>query len=483
MFQRAVARYGLATSLALLASVPFIVFLFSGVHAASVTSLWLSFAAAEWLLFQPSLKSGEGFRDARARVLAGIVRDPLFWFALAAAVFAGLRALNGGLELEYDPETTVWSVAEPWTIALPSAAEGAGFPYFAASVAFLVGIPAIRQGLGKSARAMFLLQATLFTGIAGIAAAAAVCAGNEEFLKLAGRGLFSATWAGDAFCVWFVAASAALGQVEERGWKKAGLPAVFLAIAGNGAGMLFLCPPLVAAGAAAAGLVAAVVSFNYAGCQAGLVAAARAVVVFALAASLPLVAMSGVAPEELCKDKFEGLAPSVAMTERQSAMREALVRNAFAMWKDSPWLGKGVGAYAMNAPFFAEKEDWQDLPSKIEFVPNGYAQILAERGIIGCVVAAAGLFLLVGTGLFRFVSGYRALASESDAPSPFLCVAPAGWAQFPLIAFLGVLTAFASSPVLQAQTLAAAVFVLAGASASFPQGRRTVKAEADNTEK
>ena len=62
MFQRAVARYGLAVSLALLAAVPFAVGLFSNVHEASVSALWLSLIAGEWLYVQPSLKSGEGFR-------------------------------------------------------------------------------------------------------------------------------------------------------------------------------------------------------------------------------------------------------------------------------------------------------------------------------------------------------------------------------------------------------------------------------------
>ena len=483
MFQRSVARYGLAVSLSLLAAVPFAVALFAGTHAASVCALWLILLSVEWLLVQPSLRRGEGFRDARRRVLGDILRDPLFWFALLAVVFAGLRALNGGIELAYDPESQAWSVTEAWTVGLPSSAEGSGFPFFVVALSLLVIVSGVRHGLGKSARAMCLLFSSLIAGGAGIVAALFVCIGDEGFLKLAGTGLFSSTWAGDAFCLWFVASSASLGQIEERGWKKGGLPAVFFAIAGTAAGVLFLCPPVVAAGAALAAVVAAVLSINYAGFHAGLVAAARAVVVFSLAVALPLVALSGLADEGLCKSKLEGLLPSNAMTERQATMRDALARNALVMWQDAPWLGKGVGAYAVNAPFFAEKGDWAELPSKIEFVPNGYAQMLAERGIVGCLVVAAGLLLLVGSGVIRFAMGFRAVADDSDSPSPFFSVPPIAWAQFPALVFMGVLCCFAASPVLQAQTWAAFVFILAMASASFPQRSKPDMADAGNTEK
>ena len=483
MIQRAVARYGLAASLSLLAAVPFAVGLFSNARASSLTALWLLLLALEWLLVQPSLRSGEGFRDARRRVIGEIVRDPVFWFGIAVAVFAGLRALNGGIELAYDPERQVWSVEEPWTVGLPASAPGAGFPLFALALSLAVIVPGVRHGLGKSARAMCLLFASLIAGCAGIAASVLVCTGSEAFLKLAGTGLFSPTWAGDAFCIWLLASSAALGQVEERGWKKAGLPAVFLAIAGNAAGTVFLCPPVVAAGAVVASAVVALISINYAGFHAGLVAAARAVVVFSLAISLPLVMLSGLADENLCKAKLDGLLPSNAMTERQSVMRGALVKNALTMWKESPWLGKGVGSYGINAPFCAEKSDWAELPSKIEFVPNGYAQILAERGIVGCLVALSGLAILVGLGMARFAMGFRAVSDDSDSPSPFLSVPPVAWGQFPLIAFVGVLCFFAASPVLQAPTWAAFVFVLAMASASFPLRRKAVESSAGNMEK
>lgn len=483
MFQRAVARYGLAASLSLLAAVPFVVGLFASSRAASATALWLSLFALEWLIGQPSLKTGEGFRDARRRVIGEMVRDPLMWFSVALAVFAGLRALNGGIGLEYDPESQAWSVSEPWTVGLPASVEGAGFPFFALAVSLLVIVPGVRHGLGKSARAMCLLLASLVTGGAGIAAAALVCAGDETFLKLAGTGLFSPTWAGDAFCFWLIASAAALGQVEERGWKKAGLPAVFFALAGNAAGALFLCPTMVAVGAALAAGVAAIVSMNYAGFYVGLVAAARAVVVFSLAVSLPLIALSGIADEDLCRAKLEGVIPSNAMTERQMAMREALVSNATAMWKESPWFGKGLGAYGLNAPFFVEKDGWADLPVKIEFVPNGYAQVLAERGIVGCLVALSGIGLLVVTGILRFVAGFKAVSDDSDSPSPFLSVPPVAWAQVPTLAFAGALCLFAASPVLQAQSWAAFVFILAMASASFPVRRRPVAAIGVNTEK
>ena len=483
MFQRAVARYGLAVSLALLAAVPFAVGLFSNVHEASVSALWLSLIAGEWLFVQPSLKSGEGFRDARRRVISGMLRDPVFWFWLVVVVMAGIRALNGGIELAYSPESEEWRVSDPWTVGFPSSVEGHGFPLFAMSVSMFVLVSGVRHGLGKSARAMCLLLSSFVAGAAGIAASVAVCMGNAGFMKQSLVGLFSPTWAGDAFCIWFVASAAALGQVEERGWKKVGLPAVFVSIAGSAAGVLFLCPSVVAAGAAVAAAVVAVISFNYAGFHAGLVAAARAVVVFSLAVALPLVALSGLADKEICSAKLNSLIPSGAMTEREVTMRGALVRNALAMSQESLWLGKGVGAYSINAPFFAEKEDWAELPVKIEFVPNGYAHLLAERGIVGCLILLAAVGLFVVSSAMRFALGFKAMADDSDSPTPFLAVPPVAWAQFPMLVFFGVLSLYASSPVVQAQTWAALFFILAMASASFPKRKRPAAASAVNTEK
>ena len=480
--QRVVVRYGLAVSLAILASVPFVVGLFAGVHAASIAALWLSLLSFEWLLFQPSVLRNEDIPEARTRMVRNLLRDPVFWFMAFVVIFSLVRWLNTGMELAYDLEQEVWSVTEPPLVALPSSKEGVGFPFFAASLSLLVLVSGVREGLGRAARAMCLLVGSLVTGVAGMLAAAGVCCGNPATLQAAGRGLMSPMWVGDVFAIWLVAAAAALGQVEERGWKKVGLPVVFIAIAGCAAGTVFMCPPYVAAAAIVAAVVAAVLSFNYAGCNAGLVATARAVVVFALAVSLSFVALTSLVPEELWKDKIAHFTPATALTEKNRSQREALMANAWEMWKTSPWLGKGVGCYAMNAPFNAQKEDWEKLPNTIEFVPNGFAEILAERGIVGCMVVVTGFCLLLFSGLARFAAGFKKAASNSDAPSPFMAVPSICWAQLPLVVFLIAEMCYASSPVRQAHVWVAFVFILAMASASFPRVKREKTASAANME-
>ena len=102
---------------------------------------------------------------------------------------------------------------------------------------------------------------------------------------------------------------------------------------------------------------------------------------------------------------------------------------------------------------------------------------------MGCIVALAGILLLFGSGIARFILGFKAVADDSNAPSPFLSVPPVAWAQLPMLAFAGALCYFAASPVVQAQSWAAFVFVLAMASASFPVRRGYAAPVGDNMEK
>ena len=100
--QKAIAKYGLAAHLALVAVAPLFLFPFFGDVVVAKVLLWLALPAACWVLLEPSVRRGEMPHDARRRVFRAIVRDPLFWTFLAVLVVTGLRALNTGVALEYD---------------------------------------------------------------------------------------------------------------------------------------------------------------------------------------------------------------------------------------------------------------------------------------------------------------------------------------------------------------------------------------------
>ena len=80
MFHKLITKYGLATHLALLASLPLVLMPFLSERALGVTILWLSAFSVLWLSLEPSIRSGEHLSTARDRVRSSLVRDPLFWF-------------------------------------------------------------------------------------------------------------------------------------------------------------------------------------------------------------------------------------------------------------------------------------------------------------------------------------------------------------------------------------------------------------------
>ena len=84
MFPRLITRYGLATHLALLASLPFALFPFLSASRLAEVVFWLSGIAFLWLIVEPSMRAGEHLSIARRRVLGLMLRDVAFWFSLFA---------------------------------------------------------------------------------------------------------------------------------------------------------------------------------------------------------------------------------------------------------------------------------------------------------------------------------------------------------------------------------------------------------------
>ena len=85
--QKAIAKYGLAAHLAILAVAPLFLFPFFGEDTIAVVLLWLSLPAAVWTFMQPSVRRGEMLHDARDRVSSEVFRDPFFWVMLVVVVF------------------------------------------------------------------------------------------------------------------------------------------------------------------------------------------------------------------------------------------------------------------------------------------------------------------------------------------------------------------------------------------------------------
>ena len=101
MFPRLITRYGLATHLALLASLPFVLFPLLSASKLAEVIFCLSGIAFLWLLVEPSMRAGEHLSVARRRVFGSLVRDVAFWFVLCALAVSFVRYLNSGVATDY----------------------------------------------------------------------------------------------------------------------------------------------------------------------------------------------------------------------------------------------------------------------------------------------------------------------------------------------------------------------------------------------
>lgn len=101
MFPRLITRYGLATHLALLASLPFVLFPFLSEACLAQVIFCLSGITFLCLLVEPSMRAGEHLSIARRRVLGSMFRDVVFWFFILALTVSFIRYLNSGVAADY----------------------------------------------------------------------------------------------------------------------------------------------------------------------------------------------------------------------------------------------------------------------------------------------------------------------------------------------------------------------------------------------
>ena len=101
MFPRLITRYGLATHLALLASLPFVLYPFLSATRLAEVIFWLSGITFLWLLVEPSMRAGEHLSIARRRVMGSLVRDVALWFFVCALAVSFVRYVNSGVAQDW----------------------------------------------------------------------------------------------------------------------------------------------------------------------------------------------------------------------------------------------------------------------------------------------------------------------------------------------------------------------------------------------
>ena len=439
-----------------MAVAPLFLFPFCGEASVAVAELWLTLLAAVWCFLEPSILRDERLHAARARVVASVARDPVFWLTLLLAASAGLRALNGGVRMAYDAEGAAWSLTEPSCQVYPGCVEGRGFLPFAAALALVVVLAAARHSLGRSARMAFLLMASAGAGLAATVTLVAAHLGHAGSLRLFAFPSPSASFAGVAFGLHFLGGVAALLAAFERKWASA-TPMAPLSVGATALGAFAFAPPALAALFGVAGLTVFGLAFVFAMRNLRRQAEFRMLVVFALALAIGGLLAGFLMPDTALAARLDAFARRMAFPDGFLDVRRTLSDLALRAWKTAPWIGTGLGSFGLDIRFQALPSDWALIPRGQEAVPNGGWLLLAERGIVG-----VALFVLpLGFLAFSYARRLLAWARAVCLPHPACLLAP-------LVLVLAGLDALVDCSFLRADVLLAACAELAIAARSFP---------------
>ena len=455
--QKAIAKYGLAAHLAILAVAPLFLFPFFDGDTVAVTLLWLSLPAVAWTFLQPSVRRGEMFHDAQARVSSDIFRDPLFWVMLAAVVFSGIRALNTGVAIAYDPETAKWHMASPRMPLMPASSGSEGFLPFAASLGCMVLVIACRHAMGRSARQAFFLLASSMAGAAAVLAAFLAGTGNASVLAALKCPYTELSYVGVAFAVYSVCGIVAVVSALENRWNRP-VPLLLLSVGGTAAGAFAFAPPYVVGIFIVAWLVVFAYAFFYAFHVMRGASEFKLLIILAVSlASGWVVVMMTIAPS-VTSSRVEALLSRSFFPDWYGAARDAVTAIAMKAWTPSPWLGTGVGSFGLDLRFNAVSADWQVLPRELVAPPFGWLKLLTERGIAGVAMMALPLAIMLVSFFARLV-GWLFVRTT---PRPACVVAPA-------VLLAVAATGFFDCSYLRADVLMAVAAVLALSANAFPK--------------
>ena len=532
MFPRLITRYGLATHLALLASLPFALFPFLSAGSLAELVFWLSGLTFLWLLVEPSMRSGEHLSIARRRVVGSLVRDIAFWFFLIALVVSIVRYLNSDVALDYVNDE--WVIREPSYPGLPASFGSAGLLPLAVLTGVAVVVLGIRHGIGQNGRISFGLTASFVMGLGGLAMVICACLKVPAFMGAAKvdflSGPFWGAFWGPGFGVWLICALAFGAQAESRKWGAARLP-FCVAIAGNASGLLFFTPPLISTVFLLTVAIVAVFCLAYLGRMGSMGASARSLVLmllgfatpffFLFALLLPEVELDGCVRTngdvtELVKEPVQNvysvkaggfLAIDKDQSEAYRTLSPALSSIAKSVWKKHPWYGAGTGAFRLHVPFVAskselqsfqrQKADWRALLISQQMKEsarrvrdkgadrfdwtllrpcnrnpvcafNSYWTYLAEHGLLGLSLVAFGLVILLFTYVSRLVHAVIFLREQDDADIVVFACPPIVW--FVPIAFALLFALAFYEPILEIVPMLFVFAVpLAIGAASFPK--------------
>ena len=417
--QKLIAKYGLAAHLALLAVAPLFLFPFVGRATVSAVVLWLSLQALIWLVLAPSVLQGERLRHARQRVLTATFHDPLFWVLVVIDCVAAVRAINSGITLAYDAEVSSWAISSAKFPIFPGSVGDEGVFPFVAALAASILLMGCRHALGRSARLSFLLLASSLAGLAAVVMHVAVYVGFPGVRPFVEFAAGSFNFIGFVFGLYLLTGIVSLFVVLENGWNAVILLPI-LSIGGNAAACFSFAPVYLVL----AVLVLAVILRAY------MVFCTRRVLQLLGKIKIFLVGLAAVIlsallvmvflPENTLAARLAPFREMVVFPDSFWNVRRVVSAMAFKSWISHLWTGTGLGSFVFDFRFNATAEDWQLLPRGAVNVPNGWWQLLAERGIVGFVSFLLPIGFLTVSYVRRLVDSF----SDWSMPHPASLLAP-----------------------------------------------------------
>lgn len=455
--QKLIAKYGLAAHLALLAVAPLFLFPFFSSTAVSVVLFWLSALVLVWMAMAPSVLSGERLQTSRKRVVTAILHDPLFWVMVVAVALSAVRAVNGGVSLAYDFESSTWRISTPSFPILPGSVGDKGLFPFAAVLSAMILLQGCRHALGRSARFSFLLLSSALAGVAGVGLLMLVNRGAPEALHFAEFAAGNFSFIGFVFGIYLLLGVVSLFAVLENGWNSV-LALSILAIGGNGAACFCFAPAYLAMPFFAAALVLFAYSVFCTSKVLQLSSKVKISIVSMAAVILGVLLVMSVLPGKLLAARLSPYQELVIFQDSFWTIRRAVSEMAFKSWISQLWTGTGLGSFPFDFRFNATEKDWVLLPLGVDMVPNGWWQMLAERGIVGLVFYLLPIGFLAFSYVRRLVDNIR----DWSLPHPACLLAPV------LLALLGA-SGFVDCSLIRPEALMICAAVLPISALTFPK--------------
>ena len=402
--QKLIAKYGLAAHLALVAVAP--------LFLCPSAVLWISLLGAVFLVMEPSCLGRETLHEARTRTLRAVVRDPAFWVLFALLLIALVSFLNGGVDLAYDAQLASWTIGTGSFPLLPSSRSGSDASLVACATAALVVMTGARHALGKSARLAFCLSASFLAAVGAGVCTFLIQDGSAAFRQLAECSFLNPSFAGSAYGLYLLAATAALSMTFEKRWFSA-IPFAFVAVAGNAMGLFVFAPTALILFYASLALVLFVYSFFYLRVKGTNNLDFKCLVIFSLAVALAALGILSLLPKDLIDLKIAAFSTGAWLPDGFFETRRALGDLSFRAWRENPYLGFGFGSFDLVLQFFASPADWERLSSLQQAPLNGYWMILLQGG----VVAAFSLLVIVSLSVVSYmIALVRGVAAALPAP-------------------------------------------------------------------